>query len=294
MFFMVSGYFYREKTIPDRIKHNCKSLLVPYLVNGFCYYLIWLIRNPTDFSLKHVVTLLSGLGTSPITGAVQWFLSAMFFADIIYAVLNKAIKNQIARTCAVLVLAILGMGIPQITEYVPWAIPAAMASLVFYHLGSWIRNIENKNKVPIGDMVQPWHLMISVFALAATIMINGSVNMRTGEYRCWPLFLLNAAGGCTAIWIICFKLEKFLSRYVQFSKRIEKRTAIGRNSIIYLCANQMVISVCSGIVLRLSMNIKSDFGDILRKLAIIFLTFIVLRIVEMIVMNTRLKILFGK
>lgn len=293
MFFMISGYFYREKPMLDRIKHNCKVLLIPYLINGFAYYLFGLIRNATDFSIKHIITLLSGLGTSPVTGAVQWFLTAMFFADIIYATLNKALKNQIICTSAVLIISVFGMVISHISQYVPWSIPAAMASQIFYHIGSGIRNTENKTKKPIGDMVKPWYLMVSLPILVTTIVINGSVNMRTGEYNCYPLFWLNAAGMCTIIWVVCFWLEKVLGKWWSLTGILPKLTSIGRNSIIYLCANQMVIWVCSAVVRRL-VDIQSYYGGIFVKMAVICLSFVALKIIETIVMHTQLKVLFGK
>ena len=63
---------------------------------------------------------------------------------------------------------------------------------------------------------------------------------------------------------------------------------IGRNSIIYVCLNQLIIIGMTRVVSVLK------FSEVIDKCIILFGTMLVLRIVSYVCMNTKLKMIFGK
>lgn len=88
MFFVVSGYFYKERTIKDLLIRRMKSLLLPYIVFGvLCSILPCAVTGQLNAEALRVL-LLDNTSGIYFAGAL-WFLTSMFFTDIIYCLLEK-------------------------------------------------------------------------------------------------------------------------------------------------------------------------------------------------------------
>ena len=74
----------------------------------------------------------------------------------------------------------------------------------------------------------------------APIFLNSSVNIRFAKTGNAFLFYFNAICTTLLLWMVCRKLNHWVGER-EISTR---RAAIGKNSIVYLCINQMAITGC--------------------------------------------------
>ena len=251
MFFFISGWFFRSKdgvSIVKQIMKKSKSLLLPYVV----FELIqWFLLLPFVPEYRNFRTLLyiftentykipvaSGtFGISPIPGAM-WFLTAIFFVEGIYIVLDRVLLNSWKLHIAVMILVVIGMFAPMIIPVrLPWALDAAFVGLGFFHIARIIRAMKFEKMMSL----KLWQAIMIGVLTSSLIMVCPKINMRTGIYGWYLLFWVNALGAIIAGWNLAMYVERLLMhrkimRVVSFWLK-----GVGRNSIVYLCLNQVII-----------------------------------------------------
>lgn len=158
IFFVLSGYLTRKKSLNETAKGGIKTLIVPYLFTVCVIFLLSLIslhKNipgliMTDKWDHYLIAGIYGIGTPtqnsiipgsnvPAIGAI-WFLLAMYFGNIFYQTLrmivdrkNKTTQNMLLVSLSI-VLAICGFTISHFIQ-LPWSLGAAMISAIFYTSG---------------------------------------------------------------------------------------------------------------------------------------------------------------
>ena len=177
MFFFISGFFYKRRdnnSVGEYITKKTQSLLVPYISFGLAHYLASLVLD--GFSIKpllHLITLNTyGL---PIAGAL-WFLTALFFTDIIYFILDRWNVKWI-----IIPLVLVGSSADQLLPYpLPWALSASFVGLGLYWFGEMSRKSEDKLQAVLN--MGWWQIVIVGVITTALIFVNGYINMREGRY----------------------------------------------------------------------------------------------------------------
>lgn len=110
MFFFISGFLHKEKMMDMKtfLKKKAKSLLLPYLTFGIFNYIIYLIMNQKIFDLYAILHLVTdNTNGLPISGAL-WFLTALFFVDVIVFLLEKYVRNKKIKIVIIMLLMIVG------------------------------------------------------------------------------------------------------------------------------------------------------------------------------------------
>ena len=247
IFFVMSGYLYRDKeNIGSEIVRKIKQLIVPYFIIGIGHYLIWLVLNHDSDDLTEPLINLLWVNTNlnmPIAGAL-WFLTCLFWVDVIFMVTKKFLKN--ASGIIFIALAILGSVFTQITDIrLPWALDAAMVGIGFYYAGYLLKKYSSKPAV--GKLME---LSLPVTAVSAVVIcvlifVNGTVNMREGSYAVIPLSWINGIGSSIILLNLCKITEKHKDRFLPVKTICSKLRSVGANSIVYLCFNQLCILVCN-------------------------------------------------
>ncbi len=282
LFFIASGFLYTEKkqiTLKEYCKKKAKSLLIPYIIFAIFHYIIYVminINNQVDFCAPIKSILWSNFyGKMPISGAL-WFLTALFFTEVIHEILIKYIKNKKIFCAMVLILFILGTIMEQ---RLPWGIDIAFVGLGLFVVGRLLGTYKDK----IINKNNNFFIIITVLVLnGAMIFLNGYVNMRISEYSNILLFIINAVVATIGYMKLSCFLEKF-----KFAKVFE---FIGENSIIYLCLNQILIFILAKLLVYFKVN-----ENITVYTTVIFLgTIIILSGITTVVNHTKLKKLFGK
>ena len=140
IFFVVSGYFYREKRLPDVIKGGVNTLLVPYVAANAIWLVINLAFNFTNLKTG-LLSILFGFGSVGMTihntfvppiGAL-WFLIALFLATIIFQIVMK-IKIWPLRTIAIVIMFSIGAWLGT-QQPLPWSIAAVLQSQIYLYFG---------------------------------------------------------------------------------------------------------------------------------------------------------------
>ena len=116
------------------------------------------------------------------------------------------------------------------------------------------------------------------------IFLNGYVNMREGKYAWIPLFWVNVL---LAIFV-GISISKLIDRWLRNCKLKVWLLGVGKNSIVYLCLNQIVI-LC----------VTKIFGVIqlpgyINKILILAISLCILFVASIILTKTKLKILLGR
>ncbi len=285
MFFIVSGMFFKirpDSKLSTIIKRSAKALLLPYLVFGILHYIAWVMLNWSEFSWTPLKKLLfvntDGL---PIAGAL-WFLTAMFFARIMYFCIRRFVKNPVAQHLLVVAVSIFGCIAALVMEFrLPYALDAAFVGVGLMHIGCLL----HENRECLHRLFELKYYETLILSIITTVLIfaNGYINMRAGTYAIIPLFWVNAVLAT----VIGINIAKYVERFTP-RKVCKILSSIGQNSIVYLCLNQIVILVVTkmvGIVVS---------SAIISKLMILIISMILLFIVEHVFMNTKLKVMFGK
>lgn len=85
LFFIVTGYFYKEHPIQQLLTKNIKQLLVPYIVMCFTVIILTQIRQPHPIKTD-ISSIFIGMGPG-------WFLLALFLVRIFFYYILYAFKN---------------------------------------------------------------------------------------------------------------------------------------------------------------------------------------------------------
>lgn len=293
MFFFVSGFFFSGKS-PDKlktidyIKEKCKALIVPYCFFGLFHFVILCMTQRTGEEWKTLAHLFFINTTSlPIAGAL-WFLTAIFFTNVIYFLLDRYISDNRLKAVLVIILSLFGNFAPKLLPFrLPYALDVSFVGIGLFHIAYILKqHMENKYIEKMFKLNKAiW--FISAVLITALIFVNGYVNMRTGLYAIILLFWINAIGAC----IVGINLSEYLAEI-----KINGRTLaifsvikrIGKNSIVYLCLNQIVLIWIRNIIEPL--GIPRGFLQI----AILILGLIVLYGCDLLINGTKLRVVIGK
>lgn len=210
-------------------------------------------------------------------------MTAIFFVETIYIVLDRRLHNNWKLHTTVAVLATLGMIIPAILPLrLPWALDSAFVGIGFFHLARIIRKTRAEKLLNL----KLWQAVVMEILFSVLIMGCLIINMRTGNYGWYLPFWINALGAIIAGWNLFRYIDIFLKKVPVSMARWLKD--IGKNSIVYLCFNQIVI-----LSVRELLNIM-DINYFLLKILTLVVTLAVLFAFEKLICNTKLKVIIGK
>lgn len=292
MFFIISGYFYRDQKIGLVLKKRAKTLLIPYLFFGIMHILINSILTG-NFSIHDLYLLFwdntEGAGI-PIAGAL-WFLTASFFAEILFRAVQKISKSDTVTTLAAAALSLAGMACGSFLPFhLPLALDAGMVGAGLFQVGKLLKD---RGQYLLKMKMAVSCLGIVLFSLLG--LINGYVNLRTGSYGIWPLFWINAVFITVSLWNFFRCVFEWAERSSDRSIKIffEFVRGIGRDSIVYLCLNQLSIKIANVLVDKLPLQ-GGKIILLIRLMLILFITMLELYAAQKLIMGSRLKKVVGK
>lgn len=284
LFFVVSGYFYKKDNIVVRIIKKARMLLVPYvfwgLFNFFIYFVIRLVNEGWD--IHHCTALVrlfswnnQGLGIAD----ALWFLTALFFCDLIYTSLQKS------RYCYFLtfMISILFLLISNYTTIrLPWSINAACVALVFYSVGNVMAADEKFQAL--------WRNLIidlgAIFFAVPLVMINGHVNLRSGVCGNIILFYIDAILISVAICGISYNIYHFFYGVPVVSTFYKVISKIGNASLTYMAINQVSIKCIDAIFT----NEENCYYKICQLIALLLIIYFIHSIID----DSKFRFVLGK
>lgn len=274
MFFFISGFFYRnDYRIDQYIIKKAKSLLIPYISFGVFYYVSFVILNGFDAKpLIHLLTV--NTDGMPTSAGALWFLTALFWADIIYFLFDRWNIKWL-----IIPLVLVGSISEQVFPYpLPWALSASFVGMGLYWFGEISKKYEDK-LIKLLNM-NCWQILVVGVVITGTIFLNGYINMRGGRYAFIPLFWINA--------LLSIYLGISISKLICKTNQIKWLIDIGKNSIVYVCLNQVVI--------RVFIKVFDYFqiSKIVSHLCVLVFTMLILLFLSLLFTRTKFKLFIGR
>ena len=290
MFFLISGYLYRNQNLRMMLKKRTRTLIVPYIIFGLMHCIISYLRN-AQFDPHSLYILFfenTAEGGVPIAGAL-WFLSAIFISETLFCCLQQIIIPRLLKSVIAAIVTLLGMACATFLPFrLPWAFDVGMVGVGLFQLGYLIQEKWHK----ILDLRLVYSLMgVAFFSMLG--IISPYINLREGNYGIWLMFLINAFGMTICLWNLSRHIYKRAGQNHTLKKTMSWINSIGRDSIIYLCLNQLSILIAGDLVNHM-ISANGFAIELMKKIIILIISLSELAILQRIIIGTKLKIIVGK
>lgn len=162
LFFIVSGYFYKEKEIIQLFKRDFRTLLIPYFLISFILiiygFLVTLWKQNPD-KVWYWINAFIKAGTTDSGLGPLWFLLAMFWCRLFYNLLFKIMTHITSRPVlySVLISYLLFIGItsaPNKMEQINYqCFINGFECMFYFSLGNLAKTYKGKISVPLNHNV---------------------------------------------------------------------------------------------------------------------------------------------
>lgn len=207
LFFIVSGYLWKNEDLSSLAKKRFKTLMIPYAVFATCFLLLQIVPvlgggHRFLNSLKAVLLYPTDIDNMPIAPAL-WFLPCMFLTSISYSLLSRL--DFKLKSSIIVFIAALGMVYSSLNDsMLPFAIEPMTVALGCMLVGELIK--KNNNRV-MEWLDKSWIIILLLIVEAMLAILNGSVDMRSARYHNCFLYLFNGIAGTLAYWGIAKRIS---------------------------------------------------------------------------------------
>lgn len=220
----------------------------------------------------------------PIAGAL-WFLTAMLFVNIMVFLINRYFKHNVIKFGVIAIIFTIGLIETSIFHFrFPLSFGASCVGLGYFYFGILLNKRWNARIFSRTRKVKMFWYIVTIFIVSFLIMNNGILNMRTGQYACIPLTIINSIIFIFTLWMIIYRVSLGIE-HLSNNIFIRELLNIGRYSIVYLCCNEIVINVIKSILRK--MNIDNLF-------IVILLVFVSLKMCEKILLKSPFDFIIGQ
>ncbi len=248
VFYIVSGCFFsgRLSDIKSFVTKKARQLLIPFFFWGLVDYIYSYMCNGNwdgiGSAMVNSFFVRPTNGMFPIAGAL-WFLPALFWIEAIYIVLTRIFLNLKLLFLATIIIGICGMVAADHGIYLPFGLDSSLVGIPFMAGGEIIALYWDKRVIK-ELMHMRWYVFIVLFIMInGLFFFNGEVNFRTGIYTNYLLTYFNAFMG----FVLLFNISRIIVEWMdgKYIKHLvpDILAIVGMDSIIYLCTNQMIISL---------------------------------------------------
>lgn len=290
IFFFISGFLFKKRTISvyEYIRRRLQTLIIPYFFFGVIHFVSAILTH-CEIRIIWISNLLwENTVGMPVPGAL-WFLSAMFCADIIYYLMHKKIESIRLLSISSLIIMIFGILAIKIFPYkLPFAIDAGFVGIGIFHIGYLFQIYANQKWISYIMNMHRWKIMLVVIVDAIIIFINGNINMRTSMYSNFVLFIINVIISAIVLINIAKYIEKYSSKCKVLAVISRWLKEIGRESIVYLGINQIIIAM---VVKSFQFLIIWSY---VKNILILIVVLVLIKMFSLFLYKTRLKLFIGK
>lgn len=298
LFFIVSGMlFNQERPVASIIRSRAKALLIPYLVFGGIYGVVYIANCILTHDSEAVksglkIMLLYPTDRFPYESAL-WFLPVMFITSVAYAAIRKAMNLKLASIVC-LAIGIFGFAYPVLTEVrLPWGIDTAFVALLFFHTGYLMKHYKLVERIKDIKQKQTAIFLLSLIVIAGInvflIFNNGKLSLRTIKYGNPLLTYVNAVTA-TTVWICVAVL---INESTHLNKTARLLCNISEVSIVFLCVNHNVIRLFQLIVGK-AFEVLSLSAGVFDVVLVAVLTLAALLLIGNLINKTKLRVILGR
>lgn len=225
LFFFISGYLFKQRSLSETVKRKIKTLLIPYFVTALIslpigYLILKFIGKSTTELFYDFFYLKGSVGWNvPI-----WFLIVLFWVEVIFAVTRALNINEYVT---VILAFSIGYFIYIKGIFLPFGINIAVWLLPFYLFGYLfkIKNVVKKLSELSRKVIIPAGTMLIILCGILGNLLNRQIpepyHNVLGIF--WVYFMVASIG---IIGNICFFLK---------IKHVNILSVISKNSLFILC-----------------------------------------------------------
>lgn len=224
LFFFISGYLVKPKSLKNTIKKNFIALIIPYVIYYVLTWIWWIfvsyLRHPELFNheqpvreifIKPIFGLLLGVGyntdISTMINVPLWFLISLFFVSILFSLLQK-ITNKYFVILIVLIEALVCYALSVLKTDLLFSVDSSLMAFPFYVLGYYSKNVLNNEKIFSLFQKNKFHKLIVQLIIFSSILIittifNGRVDINGLSFGENPLiFYISGMSGIVCVVIV--------------------------------------------------------------------------------------------
>ena len=233
VFFIISGYFFRNKSIKEELKKDFISLIIPYFITCIiCTILDYFINNASIRT--NFFTSILGIGVSKTilenltTVGPIWFLICLFFSKIVFLLINKFSKNNKIQFFVCVLLNIMGVLISKIL-YLPFSFDVVLVTQIYLFIGKYIKENQLFDK-----KINIFQFIVLLLIWGVGIVI-GEFNYVGRSYPYYPISIITSLVASYTFIIIC----KWISENNIFTNISKIIGFYGKNSLYILCVHRI-------------------------------------------------------
>lgn len=221
LFFIVSGFFFRDKPYREICFSTFRGLIVPYIVTSTVLLIIDLITDyvtGTNSYWSRFINQLAITGLMPkpevygkflYNAGPIWFLLALAWCRGIYAIIYKYFVKIATITCVVVIISFGGWFWGK-DHFLPFFLSQGAVGMIFYHVGYIMGRYRKK--------IQDNYKMFIVLGFCSiTIGMQYCKMDIWGLWMSyWPANVLIAILITLAIYVIVYKIQLFFGGQLQY------------------------------------------------------------------------------
>jgi len=256
LFFFFSGYFFRptkHNNFLSYLFHQINVLLIPYIIFAFFYLGLHYLYTG-EFSIKYFILSLVTPNQNRINVAgALWFLMSLFSAKIIYYILLKSIRSFCVQSLVIIAISIVSMSLRQNYHVkLCLCLDSAMSMLVIVHLGHILYKYRLNSFIKKLIGMPYWGIALLTIVFFVSGFENGTVNIRCNWYNNFILYAISCICGILLTVILSQKLNKIGNSIL--SKIKIALAFFGRESLVFLLINELIIFIVSEMMIVLGMS----------------------------------------
>jgi acyltransferase len=257
LFFFLSGYLAKSKSVVDTVKSGVVRLLIPYaifyILTWVWWYFFGFLRHPDLFDHSHhfqgaiaqpLFGLLFGVGyntsVSKISNPSLWFLVGLFNTSVIFAMLDllgsrlKKFVMVALISCVPYVLSASGVDLL-------FSMDSALMALPFYVLGKLAADTVTPSRFSRLLALEDHYFYAVVVAVSFLIVclvasVNGRADINGVVYGKYPLlFYFGGVAGIMLVWSFSEMCARWMYR--------PTIVTISRGSIVILALHGILAGV---------------------------------------------------
>lgn len=227
LFFIISGYFYKDEPIKVTLIKKIKKLLVPFFVIELVCILteiiIYIINGATK---EDILQIVKDKGIGLITAQnnhLTWFLMTLFLGYMIYALIYRIVgKHKILYVIFIVGISFAGYLISDVNVVKPYQIDVSMIVVIYIAIGHIFKKYGEKFE-------KKWKYIILFVSLPIWIIgiYMGGLVIALRFFPYYPYCIIQSAAGVFCMMFLYSKLDKI--PYLNYAMRW-----YGRNTIVIL------------------------------------------------------------
>lgn len=229
LFFLISGYLYKPKSVKASLIRDVRYLLVPYFITcalAVAFYCLTYLKSGVSAQLRYYfLATFCGSGIPheckiwanlPIIGAI-WFLPALFICKNVYNALP--VRRRLLLS-AILFIASTLLG--RYVIFLPFSALCGLSAIIFYAIGDYFKKVQK---------VSWLCLLIGIVCWGASLKFSNVLLVSPKL----DLYFIDVIGATTISFLI-YKTSKRIDKIPVLSDSL---ALIGKCSLYVLCIHMI-------------------------------------------------------